>query len=374
MKHKYSSWILAFIFVSAAIVVYKTVDNFNFITAFFEKVLTILSPFTIGLVIAYLLNYPARFFQRLIEKPKITCLKKHSKGIAIAIVYLLAFFVISVVMRIIIPAIIENILDVYENRNSYIDLVTQTLTNLEQQFGFEFFDPNKVSAYVTNYFQNIELSELGKYAQGVINITSGVISFFIAIVISVYMLNDKTLITDGIKRILTVFLPKKKAERFLDLCSRINDIFSKYLLSMILDGIIVGIVSTIIMSAFDSNYAVILGLTMGLFSLIPYFGAIVAVIICILVTLLTNGWFTALWVGVSLILFQQIDCNFIGPKIMGNMLKARPLLIIFAVTLGGGLFGLFGMIFSVPIAMAIKMILGEYIDNKENAKRSKQEE
>ncbi len=368
MKTKYSTWILAFLFVSGAIIVYKTVDNFNFITAYIGKIISAAGPFITGFVIAYLLNLPTKKLQGAIEKAKPTFIKKHSKGIAITIVYLLALLAVTVVIRLIVPAIYNNLYDLYLNRNVYITLMMQKLSELEARLGRDIFATENIAGLIQDYFKNMQLSEFGKYAQGVVNVTSGVISFFIAVIISVYMLSDKTIIIDGLRRIINVFLPKEKGSRLLELLHKVNTIFSRYLLSVIFAGMIVGVASTILMSLLRVKYALVLGLLMGLFSLIPYFGAIIAITVCVLVTLITGGWFQALWVAIALIILQQADGNYIGPKIMGNMLDARPLLIIFAVTVGGGLFGLWGMILSVPIVMVIKMLLTEYINAKEAKK------
>ena len=373
MKHKYSTWLLAFLFVAGVIVIYKTVDNFTFIFDYIGKIASALSPFITGFVIAYLLNLPIKRFQELVQKAKPTFFKKHSKGIAIAVIYLLALLAIIVVIRLIAPAIYNNLYDLYINRNVYLNLMVQKLADIEQQLGVEIFDKQKALSSLQNYFKNIRLSEFGKYALGVVNMTSGVIGSFIAVIISVYMLADKQVISASVKRALNAFLPSDKVSGFIELCARINFIFSKYILSLLFDALAVGVISTIIMSLLRVKYAMVLGLMMGVFNLIPYFGAIVAVAVSVIITLLTGGWFQALWVGIALILFQQIDSNFIGPRIMGNMLEARPLLIIFAVTLGGGLFGLSGMILSVPIVVVIKMLLSELIASQEAKKGVKNE-
>jgi len=116
----------------------------------------------------------------------------------------------------------------------------------------------------------------------------------------------------------------------------------------------------------DVKYATILGIMIGLFNLIPYFGAITACVITVVITLITGTPTLAFWVAVVLLIIQQIDGNFIAPKIMGEMLDASPLLIILAVTLGGGLFGVTGMIISVPISITIKMAITQFLDAKES--------
>lgn len=102
------------------------------------------------------------------------------------------------------------------------------------------------------------------------------------------------------------------------------------------------------------QYAVLLGFMIGLFNLIPYFGAIIAVIIAGIITIFTGGLDQAIWMVIIVTILQQIDANIINPKITGDSLKISPLLVIFAVTVGGAYFGVLGMFLAVPIATVIK--------------------
>lgn len=376
MKQKYSTWALSFLFVTGLIIVYKTVDNFNFIFDYAGKVISALGPFISGFIIAYLLNLPIKRFRTFIEKSKSGFIRKHSKGISITAVYLLAFAVIVVVLRLIIPAIYENLMDLYYNVPFYYDLLVQKINDLQASLGIDIIDLNKQSAIDTmqTFLKSIRLSEFGKAAQGVINLTSGVISSFIAIIISVYILADKEIISKGLKRVVKALLPKKNVLGFIELATRVNDIFSKYIFSVLLDGVIIGILSTLVMLLLNVKYAPVLGLMIGVFNLIPYFGAIIAGVVSVIVTLLTGGWMQAIWTGIALLIIQQIDGNFIGPRIMGNMLKSRPLLIILAVTVGGNLFGVWGMLLSVPIAMVLKMLFTELLIAKEEEKKADKNE
>ncbi len=375
MKQKYSNWVLAFLFITGIIIIYKTVDNFNFIFGYAGKILSALGPFISGFIIAYLLNLPIKRFRSFIEKSKSAFVKRHAKAISITSVYSVAIILIIIVLRLIIPAIYENLMDLYYNIPFYYDLLVQRIADFQERFGIELIELNKQNAIDTmqTFLKSIRLSEFGKAAQGVINLTSGVISSFIAIIISIYILVDKELLSRGIKRVFKALLPQKNILGFIELATRVNDIFSKYIFSILLDGVIIGILSTVVMLLLKVKYAPVLGLMIGIFNLIPYFGAIIAGVVSVVVTLLTGGVMQAIWTGVALLVIQQIDGNFIGPKIMGNMLKSRPLLIILAVTVGGNLFGVWGMILSVPVAMVLKMLFTELLIAKEEKKADKHE-
>ena len=115
------------------------------------------------------------------------------------------------------------------------------------------------------------------------------------------------------------------------------------------------------------KYAVLLGFIIGLFNIIPYFGAIFGIIISIIITIITGGIFQAIWMAVVVIILQQIDANIINPKILGSSLNLSPILVIFAVTIGGTYFGPLGMFLAVPIVAFIKLVLEDFIEMKNSA-------
>ena len=116
------------------------------------------------------------------------------------------------------------------------------------------------------------------------------------------------------------------------------------------------------MSLLGVKYAVLLGFFIGLLNLIPYFGAIFAVAISAIITLVTGGLAQAIWMLVIVIILQQIDANIINPKIVGGSLKLSPLLVIFAVTVGGAYFGILGMFLGAPVAAVIKLLLTDFVN------------
>ena len=141
-----------------------------------------------------------------------------------------------------------------------------------------------------------------------------------------------------------------------------NEVFFSFIGGQVLDAFVIGVLTSIAMSIIGVRYSVLLGFMIGLFNLIPYFGAIIAVIIAIIVTIFTGGLGQAILMAVIVIILQQIDANIINPKIIGNSLSISPLLVIFAVTIGGAYFGVLGMFLAVPIFTVIKLLIEEYVD------------
>ena len=116
------------------------------------------------------------------------------------------------------------------------------------------------------------------------------------------------------------------------------------------------------MTIMGIKYAPLLGFFIGLFNMIPYIGAIIAVVISALVTLITGGLSQAIWMLVVVIILQQIDANIINPRIVGQSLKISPLLVLVAVTVGGAYFGILGMFLAVPIIAVLKILVEDYIN------------
>ena len=141
-----------------------------------------------------------------------------------------------------------------------------------------------------------------------------------------------------------------------------------------LDGIIIAILTSIAMSIMGVKYSVLLGTLIGISNLIPYFGAIFGIGIAIIITLLTGGWQQALIMAIVVIILQQIDANLINPRITSSSLKVSPLLIMFAVTVGGAYGGVLGMFLAAPILTLLKMKLDEYISSKSKEKNYPQNE
>lgn len=366
---KYYGWIVAFVFCVAVIAVYKTFDNFSNVTKYIGTVIGALKPFFIAFIIAYLLNMPAKRLQALLRKSKKDFIIKHSLGISIIFVYITTLIAVVLVLRMLIPALYKNVVDLYNNFPDYISAFQSYINNFEIAKKFSMSKSGiDLFAEIEKLFRSIDLTQFGKYAQGVYNMTTGLFGTFVAIIASIYMLIDKERLQKSFIRIMDCFLKEKRVDGIIDHAKRINDIFTNYIYSRLTCSVIMAIVSSIVLMMFKVKYALILGIFIGMMDMIPYFGSIISWAAVTIVTFITGGLWKGIWVAVVMLVRQQLDGNLLGPKVMGDSLEIRPFWIVFAVSVGGTLFGFLGMLFSVPVIAIIRVILSDYVTARENRK------
>lgn len=372
--NKYKIWFMTFLFIVGIIIVYKYIDSFSVITTFFSNIIGILSPFIIGFVIAYILNLPTKkingFLDEIIGKAyaknKKIKLKLNTYKLSVLLIYIFAVVLISLVLKLIIPPLYKNIADLCQNMPSYISSAVAYIETLPLENILPAIDIDEIISFasVRRFFASIDLSSIGKYAQSVMGVTSNVINIFIGIIISIYMLLDKDKIKKFMSDFSTAFFPEKIDKTIKLYLKEANDTFPRFISCQLIDAVVVSTLASILLSLLKVKYSLVLGIMLGVFNLIPYFGAIIACVISIVITLFTGGVFKALWTAVTLLIIQQIDGNIIGPKIMGDQLDISPLLVIFAVTVGGGLFGIIGMLISVPVVAVIKRFLTGSVERR----------
>ncbi len=367
---KYSGYIAAFIFSVAVIAVYKTFDNFGSIADWFGAVLGALKPFIGAFVIAYILNMPAKRLEKLFARSKQSFVSKHSHGLSILSVYLAALLVVAFLLYLLIPALVENLLDFVQNIGSYAESLSRFIneSSLAQRLNLRAVDFSKA---VDAFISTIDLSTLQTYARGVVNFTSGFLNVFVAFVASIYMLLDKDRLRRLFVRLMNLMFKDKTVTYITVHTTKTNEVFTNYIYSRLSCSIIMAVLCSVILSLMGVKYALILGIFIGLMDMIPYFGSIISSVIAILITFLTGGFWQGFWSAVVLLILQQFDGNILGPKIMGDSLEMRPLWIIFAISVGGSLFGFIGMLISVPIFAIIRIVLSDYIETREKAKAEK---
>lgn len=365
-----SKYIGLFVFAVAVIAVYKTFDNISYIIGYFGYILRVLSPFLIGFVIAYVLLQPCRAIEKFLSKNPYKFLSKHCRAISVATIYIIFLAVVILLLVAIIPAIVSSLTDFYNQLPSLIgefarwfnslDMgITLGDDTLQKIFENEYFSVQKLITYFS--FDNVN-----KYAQGVMTVGSNLFKSFMGIIISVYILIDRTNLKTSFFR-LTKSLLKPKPRAFLARYAKMtNEFANKYIYCMLVDAIIIFIAAFIILSVEGVKYAPLLALMVGLFNLIPYFGAFVSTAITGIITAFTGSFTLAVISVVSLIVLQQLDSNFIQPKLLSGSLQIKPFWVIFGALLGSGLFGVFGLFLAIPLMALCRNMLIDFMEYREN--------
>lgn len=360
-----AKWIYWFTLIVAIVIVYKVLDNFTGIGEWLSNLIKVIRPFLMAILVAYLLYIPCRKIEGVYRKSKL--LKNKARSLAVATTYILVILIVVLLMNILIPMLSESITDLASNLPGYYDSAIQYIEDLPEDNILK----NDIVQDVIEKLQEIDIAQLldldnlTMYIEKVIGIASGIFSIFVTVVVSIYILLERAEILKFVKRLNSSLFNEKKCATINRYFEKGNEIFFKYISGQVLDAIVVAIIMSVALSIMNVRYALLLGFLIGLFNLIPYFGAIIAVIVACLITIFTGGITQAIWVAVVLIVLQQIDANIVNPKILKDALEISKILIIFSITVGGAYFGVLGMFLGVPVIAVIKMMLDDYIERNE---------
>ncbi len=366
VKNHWKKWLYWFLLGVAIIIVYKTFDNFGNVMGAIGKFLGILSPFFAGIFIAYLLYMPCKNIEKAYLKSKNKWVKKRARSLSVTTVYLIVTLLIIILFNVILPVVIESVIDLFESVPSYFEIVLNKYNSLPEDSVFkgEMVQDTIKNLQSVNIKQYFEFDKVINYVKGAISAVTGIFEIFVAIIVSIYILIERTQILGFLNKFAIAIFKDKTYKNIDKYFNNSNEIFFKFVASQFLDAIVVGILVTIAMSIMKVKFAPLLGFFIGLFNMIPYIGAIIAVTISAIITLITGGVYQTIWMLLIVIILQQIDANIINPKIVGQSLKISPLLVIFAVTVGGAYFGILGMFLAVPVIAVIKIVIEDYVDYK----------
>ena len=366
IRNHWKKWIYWFLLGVAIIIVYKALDNFTDVLSVVDKFFDIITPFFVGIFIAYLIYMPCKKFEEAFKNSKIKLVSKKARALGIFTVYLILFLLAVILVNFILPVVFESITDLINNIQGYYEVAIDKYNNLPQD---SIFKGEIVNDFIKG-IQNIDIKQyfqvdkILEYIASALNAVTGIFDVFVAVIVSIYILAEKEKIICFIKKAAGALFKERTYKNLDKYFNNSNEIFFKFIASQFLDAIVVGILVTIAMSIMGIKYAPLLGFLIGLFNMIPYVGAIIAVAIAGLITLITGGVSQTLWMLIVVVILQQIDANIINPKIVGQSLKISPLLVIFAITVGGAYFGMLGMFLAVPAIAVVRIIVVDYIDFK----------
>ncbi|MCL2634064.1 MAG: AI-2E family transporter [Oscillospiraceae bacterium] len=363
------SWIL--VIALGVLVIYKILFDLDTIIGVFGMVLGIINPFIIGFIIAFCINIPVSWLEGKILKIKRKWVNKFARSISIFANCTLLLLLLGFGLSRIIPMIYENVMQLIGLIPEWFEQGLIALKNLpfadELNLNESINDILETQPWME--FLSIENIDLWGSVGMVQSVFSGMMSVILTAVSAIYFLIEYNGLKEYVKRVIKA-VSKDDVRQYaaIKYVRLVEKSFRKFLSCQFLDSLILGTIVTIEFLILGSPYALVLGILLGVLNIIPYFGSIFGSLIAILITLFTNGLETAILTAVILLITQQIDGNFINPKIMGTSFKVSPILVIISISIGAAMGGILGMIFAVPVANVIKTVFEEHIHNREKVK------
>lgn len=364
VKNHWKKWMYWFILGVAIIIVYKALDNFTNIMGTVGDFFSIISPFLAGVFIAYLLYIPCKKIEDSYKKSKLKIISKRARGLSILTVYIIVLLILVILINYILPVVFESVVDFISNIQWYYERAINKYNELPADSLLKQEIVNEIIENVKNIDirQYLNVDKILEYLLKAIGAVTSVVNIFVAVIVSIYVLAQRTRIITFLKRFAAAVFKESTYKNIDKYFNNSNEIFFKFIASQFLDAVIVGILVSIAMSIMGIKYAPLLGFFIGIFNMIPYVGAIIAVGISAVITLITGGLSQAIWMLIVVIIIQQIDANIITPRIIGQSLKISPLLVMFSIMIGRAYFGILGMFLAVPVIAVIKILVEDYIN------------
>ena len=377
-EKKHFCWaIILFLTIAASVLFFMILQKWEIVWDVVSLIFASLEPVTFGLIIAYLLNPLMMFVEsklvtpsmKLIFKKKYKEMHKISRGVSIIITWAIVCLMILALLSMVRPEIITSIEMLVGKMPEYASHVILWFENIMEENPqiFEFME-NTVSIFAANFTDAIN-KILGaaptldvvftEISNGVYAVVKSVLNLFVGIIVSVYVLKDKEKFVAQSKKLIYSMLPVKKANGVVSVFRLTHEKFGNFIIGKIFDSIIIGILCFIILSVFDIPYSVLVSVVVGVTNVIPFFGPFIGAIPSALLILCVDP-IKCLTFIVIILLLQQFDGNILGPKILGSTTGVSSFWVLTSILVGSSLFGVWGMVCSVPLFAVIYTIISKY--------------
>ena len=358
-------------FVLGTILLVRIVGSFNNTVNLVGQGIQVIAPFLVGAFIAFVL-YPlvSFFYRRLFKEVCHIKSDKLAKWLSILMTYVIAIGAVSILMVFILPQLYTSMTDIVEKLPVWYNNLTVFIDNFENNHAnLGFIDYNIINEQLTSLYPKVlsyltdTLANLVPYVVNTsMAIVKGLINLIIAIMVSIYMISDHKNIFYQFKRLLYAIFPKQGADTARSICRESTNIFLKFMYGKALDSLIIGIICFICMNIFKFPYTVLISVIVGITNMIPYFGPYIGGVLGGIIIVIVNP-IQVIFFAIMILIIQQFDGLFLGPKILGDSTGLKPLWVIFAIIVGGAMFGVLGMFLGVPTMAVICYILNIVIEH-----------
>lgn len=366
------------IYIGAALLGIWILMNQSTILAALKLMISVLSPFILGLALAFIFNAPMRNIENTLFKSRFF-LGKLPKPFHRILSYLITLTLISLVASAfiftVVPALTKTFID-------FINAVPQAITDLETWISREVtletdiglwlnsinFDWEVVKQNVILFAQNSVQSWLDSSLNLVSGLFNAFITLFIAFVFSVYILLGKERLNAQSWKVLNAYLDQPKIDMITKVSHQANEIFSSFVYGQVVEAVIIGVIFFVVLNLFGFPYVILISTLVSFTALIPMVGALIALGIGMILIATVNP-VQALWFFVIFQLTQQFENNLIYPYVVGKHIGLPAMWVLVAITIGGSLFGLLGIILSIPVFTLGYVLFREQVNERLNKKK-----
>lgn len=335
-----------------------------------SSIVSIFTPILIGFAIAYVLNPILRFYEFKVFKN----LKKKNtiRALSILCTYITAIAVITAVLYLLIPSIIDSIfVQIIPNYDEYVGTATEFINNIlnkimSNENAAEYIDEVTIKEFIADFFKmsgNVFSTVATYVMQYAMGLFAGIKNTVLGIFISVYVLISKEKLQAQVRKFGAAVFPETKNRQIGKYINLTHRTFSNFFVGQILDACILTVITFIVLTIFNIQPSLLVAVIVGVTNIIPIFGPILGAIPSFFLIFIINPQ-KALWFIVIIIILQQIDGNIIAPKILGESTGISSLGVIIAIIVMGDLFGIFGMLIGVPVFAVGITVTKEYVETR----------
>lgn len=363
--------------ISCSIVVYFLFSKFNYISAFFAKLLKILMPVIIGIVFAYLLNPIISKIEKYFEKyEKINSKKKLARVLGIIVTYLILVLLVVILVRFFIPSLLDSLNIMIKSIPKYFENIFDYIKGVCAKYNINshFIDVYRADINTKikdSVVPNIDVI-INNLATGITSVIRTIINLVVSVIISVYLIYDKEEFAQGIDNILKAYCNTKTQSKIEESFNYFHRVFGGFMVAKLIDSLIIGVITFVLLTIFKIPYALLISFVVCITNVIPFFGPFIGAIPSIVLLLLVNPT-KALVFGIIILIIQQFDGNILGPKLIGDKIGIKSFWVLFAILLFGGLFGFVGMILAVPLFACIRQLIKTDMNERLEEKRKQEE-
>lgn len=350
--------------VAFGIILYIALQNLGFLYVTFDNILKILTPFILGGCIAFVVNIPMKFFEKLLlskkEKKQIKNkeykINNFKRFISIFVSLFIIIFILVWLVTLVIPELVNVIKTFIQYLSSlpatlspYINDLATNYPELGEELSKIQIDFSNILNNIIEFFKNAGSGIVDFTGKAISSTVNGIVNLIIGIIFTFYILMGKEKIGRNLKRIVLAFMPSRVASKTLEITELSKDAFTKFVSGQLKEAVILGLLCYIGMVILRLPYSLTISLLTTVTALIPIFGALIGAGVGVILLLAVSP-IQALIYLVFIIVLQQIETNIIYPKVVGSSVGLPGIIVLVAVTLGGSLGGIMGMIVSLPIA------------------------